>query len=101
MVRLLSISLYLRPGGVHHCGMRLLIRELDGSARTAMFLGVVGNTLRVALPGSDDAVEYRWAGNQWRDESGTLVEIEFDTSEEAFDRSRWLCGLAPVKTTFD
>jgi hypothetical protein len=80
--------------------MRLLIRYVDGSIRIAMFLAVIGSRIRVALPGSDDAVEYPWAGGAWCDESCAPVEIEFEPSEGAFDRSRWCSDLPLADTAF-
>ncbi len=65
--------------------MRILIRYLDGSLRAAMVLAVLGNRLRVALPGCEDVEELRWADRQWLNEDCHPVEIEFSPDPEAFD----------------
>jgi hypothetical protein len=61
--------------------MRLLIRHCGGSVYCGMLLAVAGCRLRVALPGCNDATEYRWAGGVWCDESGATVDIEFDPAD--------------------
>ena len=56
--------------------MRLLIRYRGGECRQAITLAGIGDRLRVAMPGCDDAVEFRWADGKWLTEGGEPVEIQ-------------------------
>jgi hypothetical protein len=64
--------------------MRLLIRYFDGSTHAAVLMGAIGTRLRVAVPGHDDAIEFRRAGDHWLAENGDPVEIEFHAAPEKF-----------------
>ncbi len=66
--------------------MQLLIRFLDGPLRSAFLMAIIGSRLRVALPDCGDIAEYRLAHGQWLDEYGEPVEIDFDPTEEEFER---------------
>lgn len=64
--------------------MQLIIRYRDGSLQAAILLATYGGRLRVSIPTSDDAVEFRWAGARWLTENGRTVEIEFDAAPDEF-----------------
>jgi hypothetical protein len=64
--------------------MRLLIRYLDGSFGAAIPMATIGGRLRVAVAGSDDVVEFRFADGRWLAENGQAVEIEFDAAPDEF-----------------
>ena len=64
--------------------MRLLVRYLDGCLQAAIPIAMFDGRLRVAIPGCDDAVGFRWANGQWLAEDGGPVEIQFDTAPEEF-----------------
>ena len=64
------------PGS--HWSLRLLVRHMDGSRQEAILMAILGSQLRVSIPASDDAVEFRWAEGHWQAENGEPVEIEFD-----------------------
>ena len=66
--------------------MLLLVRFLDGSIRSAFLMAVIGSRVRVAVHDCGDAVEYRLAGGEWRNESSEPVEIEFDPGRDDFER---------------
>jgi len=87
IVELLLLELDISSFWKHYYHVRMLIRYFDGSVRSAMLLAAVGTSLRAALPGCEDASEYRWAGGaEWRDQGGATVGIEFDAGGEAFER---------------
>ncbi len=64
--------------------MRLAVRFADASVQLAIMLATIGNRVRAAVPGRDDAVEFRLKDGQWFDEAGNLVTIEFDLPDKAF-----------------
>ena len=56
--------------------MRLTIRHWSGDHAQGVLLVAAGLTMRVAVQGQRDAVEYHFSGGQWFAESGGLVEID-------------------------
>ena len=56
--------------------MRLLIRHLNGYGMDAILLAAMENRLRVAVPGRDDAMEFRYLEGHWISEAMEPVEIE-------------------------
>ena len=71
--------------------MYMLIRYFDGRLREAILLSLSGQVMRVAIPGTDDAVEFTLRDGQWvSDENGT-IEIEF-LGAMADDEWHRLCG---------
>ena len=55
-------------------------------------------TMRVAVRGCHDAVEFRFRGGQWFGEAGDLVEITFHeaTLESERDRQSWPEQARPI-----
>ena len=56
--------------------MRLLIRYMNGYRQDAILLVTMENRIRIAAPGSDDAMEFRFVGGHWISEDLEPVEIE-------------------------
>lgn len=56
---------------------RVTIRFWDGTECEAFLLLSHGLNVRLAVWGSDDALEFRYQGGQWFAESGQHVELEF------------------------
>jgi hypothetical protein len=57
--------------------MRVTIKSWAGVETDGVLLYSCGLTLRVALLGSDDAVELHFRGGHWFRENQEFVEIEF------------------------
>ena len=77
--------------------MQLLIRSLDGSVRAAILMAIRGGLLRVAIPGCDDAVGFRWTHGHWLAENGDAVDIQFDVAMGEFcGRVRDAACLEPL-----
>jgi hypothetical protein len=80
--------------------MRLKITSWTGAEWTGIQLSAVGSSMRVAVPGCDDATEFHFRGGQWFAENGDPAQIEFQDSDleqeaefravfdEAFEDSR-------------
>ena len=56
--------------------MRLLIQYLNGYRQDAILLATMENRIRVAEPGRDDAMEFRFLDGHWISEALEPVEIE-------------------------
>ncbi len=56
--------------------MRLFIRYLRGYGQEAILLATMENRIRVAAPGRDDAMEFRFVEGHWISETLEPVEIE-------------------------
>ncbi len=67
--------------------MRMLVQYSDGTVEAAILLAVIGNRLRAAAPGCEDAVEFQRKGEQWLTETGEAVEVTFDPDPETFERA--------------
>ncbi len=63
--------------------MRLLIRYLNGNGQDAILLATKENRIRVAVPGRDDAMEFRFVEGHWISEALEPVEIEESTEIES------------------
>jgi len=70
--------------------MVMVIRYSDGSYVEGVLHRLAGATLRAAVPGIDDAVEYTLMQDKWISETGLAVTFEFPM-EEAMD----LCQIMP------
>jgi hypothetical protein len=55
----------------------MVIRYSDGSYVEAVLHRLEGATLRAAVAGIDDAVEYTLIQNKWISETGLMVTFEF------------------------
>ncbi len=62
--------------------MQITITTRTGSIYAGILMAVSGPTLRVAVRGFDDVVEFRLQGGQWFSETGELVEIKVCTSTD-------------------
>jgi hypothetical protein len=76
--------------------MRILIRYSDATVQAAMLLAAIGPRVRAAVPGCDDALEFRRTNERWVAEDGRAVEIEFDV---AADRSEWIAAYYAAVAT--
>lgn len=65
--------------------MRVLIRRFDGLIRDGIILAEIGPVLRVAVPGADDAVEFRGDSGIWVGEDGEPVQIDFGAATDGWD----------------
>src|SRR5437764_2577168 len=55
----------------------MVIRYSDGSYIHAVIHRLQGGTVRAAVPGLEDAIEYRLIRGQWTSEMGVVVTFEF------------------------
>jgi hypothetical protein len=76
--------------------MRMVIRYSDSTVQAAILLATIGDRVRAAVPGSDDAVEFTRASERWLAEDGRAVEIEFDAAAEA---AGWSAACAAAAST--
>jgi hypothetical protein len=81
---LLPLGLLLSSVQAHHIYMRLLIRYLNGYGQDAILLAAMENRIRVAAPGRDDAVEFRFVEGHWISEALEPVEIEESPELDGF-----------------
>ncbi len=82
--RLLLLDLFLSRNEAHHIYMRLLIRYPSGYGQDAILLAAMENRIRVAIPGRDDAMEFRFVEGHWISEALEPVEIEESLEVEGF-----------------
>ena len=61
----------------------MVIRYSDGSFIDGVIHRLEGGTLRAAVTGLDDAVEFRLIRDEWVSESGNAVTFEFPISIRA------------------
>lgn len=61
--------------------MITLIHHFDGRLQGAVLLSRAQGTIRLAVPGQDDAVLLRLQSGRWVCEDGSHVEIEFSAAE--------------------
>jgi hypothetical protein len=64
--------------------MRLLIRYMNGYGQDAILLATMENRIRVAAPGRDDAMEFRYVEGHWISEGLEPVEIEESPEVDGF-----------------
>jgi hypothetical protein len=57
--------------------IQMTIRYSDGHVSQAVLLSRTEHSLRVALPGADDAAEFRETNGNWSSEDGAVVEVDF------------------------
>ncbi len=55
----------------------MFVQYCDGDVKRACILSFCGVVLRLALEGSDDAVELKFVGGTWVDEENALVILRF------------------------
>ena len=67
--------------------MEIMIRALNGTAVPGVVVARFGPIMRVAIPGCDDAVEFRLADGTWRSERGEPVQIISHDSAGFFSMS--------------
>jgi hypothetical protein len=71
----------------------MVIRYSDGSYAEGVIHRLQGGTMRAAVAGVDDAIEYRLVRDQWTSEMGIVVTFEFILDlEKGMD----LFQIAPV-----
>ena len=57
--------------------MVMVIRYSDGSYVEGVIHGLGGGTVRAAVPGIDDAIDYTLIQNEWTSKTGLVVTFEF------------------------
>jgi hypothetical protein len=65
--------------------MRLIITRQDGFQEVGILGGFIGGQVRVFVPGSNDAVAFRFAAGRWIAENGDAVQIRFGVGNLEFD----------------
>ncbi len=86
--------------------IRMTIRSWTGAEWEGILLGLSGETMRVAVPGHEDAAELHCQGGQWFAENGDPVQIDlhaipiqacdswglspFGAAREEGDSARWV-----------
>ncbi len=53
----------------------------------ALVLAAIGGRLRLAVPGYEDAKEYRWSDGNWLTEASEPVWIDFEPADVLFESS--------------
>ena len=76
----------------YHPEMQLKITTWTGSKQDGVLLAVSGLEMRVAIPGSDDAVKFCLRGGQWFSEEAELMEIQPYSAPEDDDFD-WLVSI--------
>jgi hypothetical protein len=61
--------------------MLIKITGWFGSSSEGLVLATFGSTIRVAIPGCDDAAEFTCRGGHWFSEDGEPVEIAFPAAQ--------------------
>jgi hypothetical protein len=60
----------------------MIIRYSEGYLIEGIIQRIDGDTMRAAVAGHDDAVEYRFIENQWMSAGGAIVTFEFHPQQQ-------------------
>jgi hypothetical protein len=71
----------------------IFVKYQNGNKRQGVVLALGGQCMRIAIQGSDDAVEYRLVSDYWVSEDCEIVTFEFAEPGFSTGDSRELSGV--------